>query len=160
VSVKSISLSDFESRASSGGGRLIYVKHDEQPWHTWRPGVRTRMWSGAAAGAIALHMGEQLFEPGTGAPPHWHYYEEHVTLLEGRAEIFYDGEREILEAPATVVFMPQKVHGFRNVGETPLHICGATNWPVNESFFVDGDGEALDTMRWWQSGQEQAATTS
>jgi quercetin dioxygenase-like cupin family protein len=117
----------------------------------------TRMWSGASAGAVALHMGEQYFEPGTGAPTHWHYYEEHVTLLEGRAAVWVDDEREILEAPATVVFPPQSRHGFQNVGEGTLHICGATNWPVNESFFVDDSGAVVDTMRWWQSDDEAKA---
>ncbi len=104
-----------------------------------------------------MHMGEQYFEPGTGAPLHWHYYEEHITILEGTVEVFYDGEVEVLSGGATVVFLPQKIHGFLNVGETPLHICGATNWPVNESFFVDGDGNAVETMRWWQSDQESQA---
>ena len=83
-----------------------------------------------------------------------------MTFLEGKAEVLYDGELQVLEAPATVVFLPQKVHAFHNVGEKPLHICGATNWPVNESFFVDEDGNALETMRWWQSGQEQPAKTA
>lgn len=133
---------------------MIYVRHDEQLWHTWRPGVTARMWSGAAGGAVAMHMGEQFFEPGTGAPLHWHYYEEHVTVLSGKAEVYYDGEKQILEGGTTVVFLPQKVHGFVNIGQEPLHICGATNWPVNESFFVDEEGNAVDTMRFWQSDQE------
>ena len=87
---------------------MIFVKHDEQPWHTWRPGVISRMWSGAASGAIALHMGEQWFDPGSGAPLHWHYYEEHVTILEGNAEVYYDGETRILEGGSTVVFLPRR----------------------------------------------------
>ncbi len=135
---------------------MIYVKHDEQPWHTWRLGVKTRMWSGAAAGAISMHMGEQFFEPGTGAPLHWHYYEEHLTFLAGTVEVCYDGETQVFEKGATVVFLPQKVHGFRNVGDDVLHLCGATNWPVNESFFVDESGNIVDTMRWWQTDQELA----
>ena len=116
------------------------------------------MWSGAKAGAIALHMGEQYFDPGAGAPRHWHYYEEHVTFLEGTAKVYYDGEAHIVEAPGTAVFLPQKVHGFWNVGEGKLHICGATNWPVNESFFVDDEGNPVDTMRTWLSGREQTET--
>lgn len=132
------------------------VRHEEQQWHEWRPGVKTRMWSGASAGAIAMHMGEQYFEPGTGAPTHWHYYEEHVTILEGTAEVWVDDERIVIDGGATVVFPPLSHHGFRNIGEQPLHICGATNWPVNESFFVDESGEVVDTMRWWQRDDEQA----
>jgi quercetin dioxygenase-like cupin family protein len=139
---------------------VIYVKHDEQPWHVWRPGVTTRMWSGAATGAVALHMGEQYFEPGTGAPPHWHYYEEHVVFLEGKARVYYDGETSIVDAPGTAIFLPRKVHGFVNVGDGPLHICGATNWPVNETFFVDEDGDVVDTMRWWQSDAESGAAAA
>ena len=133
---------------------MIFVEHSEQPWHEWRPGVVTRMWSGASAGAVAMHMGEQFFEPGTGAPPHWHYYEEHVTFISGKAEVIVDGERAVLEAPATVVFLPRSVHTFRNIGDERLHIVGATNWPVNESFFVDEDGTIVDTMRWWQHERE------
>ena len=136
---------------------MIFVKHDEQPWHAWRDGVKTRMWSGAAAGAISLHMGEQYFEPGTGAPLHWHYYEEHVTFLAGTVEVYYDGDTRVFGPGHTVVFLPQKVHGFRNVGDDVLHLCGATNWPVNESYFVDEDGNVVDTMRWWQADREALA---
>ena len=95
-------------QTSRRGREVIFVKHDEQPWHTWRPGVKTRMWSGASAARSPCTWGSSTSSPGTGAPLHWHYYEEHVTLLEGTAEVFYDGEREMLEAPATVVFMPRR----------------------------------------------------
>lgn len=79
--------------------------------------------------------------PGTGAPLHWHYYEEHLTFLAGTAEIHVDGDVEIVTAPATVVFLPGQKHWFTNVGDVDLHLLGSVPWPIHETMYEDADGD-------------------
>ncbi|GIW09921.1 MAG: cupin domain-containing protein [Chloroflexi bacterium] len=111
------------------------VRHAEMPWEEWRPGVLTRVWMAAPFGARQMHAIEQLVDPGLGAPRHWHYAEEHLTILEGRAEVFVEEEVEVFERGATVLFPSRSWHGFRNVGDGRLHVLGVFSWPVHETFF-------------------------
>ena len=123
------------------------LRHEDSPWQDWRPGVKTRVWSAAITGAKSAHMGEQIMEPGTGAPYHWHYYEEHLTIYSGTAEVRVDDEVAIVEGPATVVFPAQARHGFTNVGDTPLHIIGAVPYPIHETMIAD-DPKGTFTVGW------------
>lgn len=130
---------------------MIVVKHEEQPWEEWRPGVVSRAWATAATGAKQVRIAEQIFEPGTGAPTHWHYFEENITVMSGRGEFWVDGEHQVLELGTTVVVLATSRHGFRNVGDEPLHILASMSWPINEIIYEDDElgeawraGEALD----------------
>ena len=125
-------------------------RHEDSPWQDWRPGVKTRVWSSASQGANSLHMGEQICQPGTGAPYHWHYYEEHITIFSGTAEVKIDGKTAIVEGPATVIVPPRLHHGFTNVGEGELRIIGATSWPILEAGMVDDPDGVL--VRGWEPG--------
>jgi quercetin dioxygenase-like cupin family protein len=63
----------------------------------------------------------EITPPGGGPPPHYHENEDELFhVLAGRVEFFKDGRWT--EVPVgTSVFMPRGVvHGFRNVGSTPL----------------------------------------
>jgi mannose-6-phosphate isomerase-like protein (cupin superfamily) len=113
------------------------VRHDESQWYDWRPGVKTRSWSSAESGAKQAHIGEQLIQPGIQVPYHWHYYEEHLTIYKGKAEVRLAGETAIVEGPATVVFPAQSHHGFFNAGDEVLHIIGAIPWPIHQTQLVD-----------------------
>ncbi len=117
---------------------MILVHHDEQRWEEWRPGVRSRAWATAATGALQMRLAEQVLEPGTGAPTHWHYFEENITVLAGRARLWVGSERCELGPAATVVVPAQHRHGFDSIGEEPLHILAAMSWPINEVLY-DGD---------------------
>jgi quercetin dioxygenase-like cupin family protein len=131
---------------------MLMHRHDDMPWHGWREGVRSRVWSSAQHGANGMHMGEQIFQPGYGVPVHWHYYEEHVTVFRGTAEFTVGDEKEIVVGPTTVILPPQSTHGFVNAGEDELHIIGAANWPIHETMYAE-DPEGTVT-RGWEPGVE------
>ena len=59
---------------------------------------------------------------GTGAPPHTHNCDEHVTLLEGSAEVEIAGEVTPLVPDDTTYVEVGIVHCFRNTGDTPMKI--------------------------------------
>ncbi|MQB01304.1 MAG: cupin domain-containing protein [Actinobacteria bacterium] len=112
----------------------------EHPWEEWRPGTQSRMWSSQITGAETLRTGEQFHEPGGGAPRHWHPYEEHLLFLSGKVELFCDGEIEVHEGPCSVIFPPKAIHGFRNVGDEPLHLFAAVGSTIHESYYIEEEG--------------------
>jgi mannose-6-phosphate isomerase-like protein (cupin superfamily) len=126
---------------------IMIIKHSDSEWLSWREGVASRVWSSAQIGANSLHMGEQKIQPTFGVPEHWHYYEEHLTVYGGEAEVTVDGEKVHVEGPATLIFPPRSSHGFMNVGTTELHIIGASPWAVHETLFTD-DPTGVITRAW------------
>lgn len=63
-----------------------------------------------------------VYPVSSGAPPHSHNCDEHVTVLKGGAEVMVDGEVTRLERFGTT-YVPSPVpHLFRNVGDVPLRI--------------------------------------
>lgn len=126
---------------------IMIIKHNDSEWLSWREGVRSRVWSSAQIGANALHMGEQIIQPTFGVPVHWHYYEEHLTVYGGEAEVTVNDETMVVEGPATLIFPPRSAHGFRNVGESELHIIGASPWAVHETLFAN-DPDGVITRAW------------
>ncbi|MGY5106883.1 cupin domain-containing protein [Streptomyces sp. 900105245] len=76
----------------------------------------------SAAGENKITSGMSVYPVGSGAPLHSHNCDEHVTILEGRAEVVVDGEATTLEQYDTT-YVPSPVpHLFRNVGDVPLRI--------------------------------------
>lgn len=137
---------------------MIVVDHRTQELASWRPGNTTRLNIGAQTGATKLCIAEQWFEPGTGAPTHTHFdTEETITVLEGRAEVWSDGERAELGALMTVILPPHSHHGFRNIGEGTLHIWAAYSDAAVRTVYDDDpgarfaiggtEGEAVDAAR-------------
>mgnify|MGYP000892114553 CR=1 FL=1 len=64
-----------------------------------------------------------IVPPGLGTPPHYHTREDEAFyVLEGRAAFWREGEWE--EVPVgTTVFAPRGVvHGFQNIGTSPLRV--------------------------------------
>ena len=78
-------------------------------------------------------------------------------VLEGTGEFWSDGEHSILEAGDSIVMRPYTHHGFRNVGETPLHVLGIFSSSPAPTIFDDEpdrlveiggvSGERLDSQR-------------
>jgi quercetin dioxygenase-like cupin family protein len=102
------------------------VGPSDQTIEEWRPGVRTRLLVSAASGAESLCMFEQWSEPGRGAPTHTHFgFEEVILVVEGRAEVWIDGETSVLERGGTALVPPHALHGFRNAGTEVLHTLTA-----------------------------------
>ncbi len=90
-------------------------------------------------------MFEQFCDPGRGAPTHLHAVEEVLAVLDGKAELWLDGERAMLTAGQSVVVPAGRKHGFRNTGPAALHVRATLAAPVFEAWF-DGDAEAR--RRW------------
>jgi quercetin dioxygenase-like cupin family protein len=137
---------------------LVVIDHRKQEIASWRPGNRTRLNIGAAAGSQRVAAAEQWFEPGTGAPTHTHGdIEETVTVLAGTAEFWCDDERATLTAEMTIVLPPFSWHGFTNVGDDELHVMGmwsAASIPTeyleapDKTYAIGGtDGERVDAAR-------------
>ena len=102
------------------------VTPTDQTIEEWRPGVRTRLLVSAATGAGSLCLFEQWSEPGRGAPTHTHFeVEEVILVVDGRAEVWIDGETTVLERGGTALVPPHALHGFRNAGTEVLHTLTA-----------------------------------
>lgn len=127
---------------------MILVKHEEQPWDEWRPGVRSRQWASAATGALQLRVAEQVLDPGRQVPQHWHYFEETITILSGRAEFTVDGETAEGGPGTTLIINPLSHHGFRNIADEPLHITASMSWPINEMHYLQEGDEIM-----WRAGE-------
>src|SRR5262249_29062278 len=111
------------------------VEHERQASEEWRPGVLTRMRISAVTGARQLCVFEQWCEPGRGAPTHLHAVEEILTVLQGEAEFWLDGEQLPLSAGQSVIVPAGRKHGFSNVGRGTLHVQATLAAPIFEASF-------------------------
>ncbi|MCQ4211020.1 cupin domain-containing protein [Streptomyces longispororuber] len=76
----------------------------------------------AAGGENRITSGISVYPVGSGAPLHSHNCDEHVTVLDGEAEVVVDGEVTRLTRHDTT-YVPSPIpHLFRNVGDGPLRI--------------------------------------
>jgi mannose-6-phosphate isomerase-like protein (cupin superfamily) len=113
----------------------------------WRPGVQTRMLVSAANGAAQLCIFEQWVAPGNGAPTHSHPVEEVLTVREGEAEMWMDDVHVIVTAGQSLIVPAGRKHGFRNSGNTTLHVYAVLASAV---FEMTPEG-ATETVRRWSS---------
>ena len=120
----------------------------ESPVEHWRPGVETRMLFSADNGAASLCIFEQWVAPGHGAPTHSHPVEEVLTVRDGEAEMWMDGERTIVTAGQALIVPAGRLHGFRNAGTTTLHIHAVLASPIFEQTL---EGAAEPVRRWTTS---------
>ncbi len=113
------------------------VDHESQSCEEWRPGVRTRMHISALTGAVQLCIFEQWCDPGRGAPTHLHAVEEVLTILAGQAEVWLGEEKSSLTAGQSLRVPAGRKHGFRNTGDTTLHVQATLAAPIFEASFED-----------------------
>ncbi len=111
----------------------------------WRAGVETRMLISAQTGAKQLCMFEQWVAPGHGAPTHSHPVEEVLSVRDGEAEMWLDGERMYVTAGQSLIVPAFRLHGFRNSGTTTLHIHAVLASPI---FEATPEGASEVTRRW------------
>jgi mannose-6-phosphate isomerase-like protein (cupin superfamily) len=111
----------------------------------WRAGVETRMVISAQNGAVQLCIFEQWVAPGHGAPTHSHPVEEVLTVRDGEAEMWIDGERVHVTAGQALIVPAGRLHGFRNAGTTTLHIHAVLASPIFEQL-PEGASEVI--RRW------------
>ncbi|MFE2067225.1 cupin domain-containing protein [Streptomyces sp. NPDC059467] len=76
----------------------------------------------SAGGENRITSGMSVYPVGSGAPLHSHNCDEHVTVLDGEAEVVVDGEVTKLERYDTTYIPSPIPHLFRNVGDRPLRI--------------------------------------
>ena len=113
------------------------VDHAGQEREQWRPGVLTRMRASAMMGSVQLCVFEQWCDPGCGAPTHLHAVEEVLTVLDGKAEVWVDEDHATLTAGHSVIVPAGHKHGFRNIGETTLHMEAILAEPIFEAAYED-----------------------
>jgi quercetin dioxygenase-like cupin family protein len=76
----------------------------------------------SAVGSETIFVGQQWLEPGERVLLHTHPVEEALTFLAGSGEATL-GEEIVPIGPSVSLFIPPGVvHGFRNAGETTLHV--------------------------------------
>ena len=130
---------------------MNFINHDEQSREDWRKGVSTRMRISALTGATALTIFEQWCEPGLGAPTHWHPVEEVLTVLSGNAEIWIDGKQFRATAGHSALVPAKSRHGFRNTGDSELHMLAILAAPAFEAHY---DDRSEVSRRWWPENEK------
>jgi mannose-6-phosphate isomerase-like protein (cupin superfamily) len=86
----------------------------------WRPGVRTRLDDASPDGTCVF---EQWCDPGCGAPTHTHFEaEELIAVVTGTADFWIGDEHTSVCAGGSIRLPAHSWHGFRNSGDTELHI--------------------------------------
>ncbi|MEJ0067403.1 MAG: cupin domain-containing protein [Pseudomonadota bacterium] len=106
---------------------LTVIRHAERPTVPLVGGATYQPIVGDDTGAgVPVRTGIQVSPPGYSVPVHSHPYVEILTAIEGRGEVWLDGEdaRVALE-PGVSVMVPAHVrHSFGTVGDRPLVTLG------------------------------------
>jgi quercetin dioxygenase-like cupin family protein len=92
-------------------------------------------------GQFPIRTGIQTADPGYVAPMHSHPYTEILHILHGTAEAWLAGQEDRpvrLEAGDTLVIEPERLHGFRVVGDRPLRLLGTHLSPRRIVHYLDG----------------------
>ena len=121
------------------------INHETQPTEEWRAGVVTRMSISELTGSKELCVFEQWCLPGCGAPMHTHKVEEVLSVIIGKAEIRLGNKTTVLTASEAVIVPAGLEHGFRNVGESELHMQAILAAGYFEAY-PSPHGEAI--VRW------------
>lgn len=95
-----------------------------------------------------MHI-EQWVAPTTGAPTHHHAVEEVLTVIAGEAEMWVGEDHVVLSSGQSLIVPAGSRHGFRNVGQTTLHLQAVLASPILETTF---DGSVAPMQRWLKPG--------
>lgn len=108
-----------ETRANPNGCRLVHAEVAVTPSPS---GLRSQHIVTAAVGATSHFVGQQWLRTGDRVYLHTHPCEESLTWLHGVGEVTL-GDDVLPVGPGMTVFIPAGViHGFRNTGNTVMHV--------------------------------------
>jgi len=108
-------------------GHLTVIRHAERPLVPLAGGATYQPIVGDDVGdGVPVRTGIQVSPPGYSVPVHSHPYTEILTALEGRGEVWLDGEPGTvpLEPGVSVMVPPNLRHSFRALGDRPLVTFG------------------------------------
>jgi len=99
---------------------MTIIRHElQRPWRSASSGLLTREIVSRACGAGSVVVWEQRLLPGERIPPHYHEFEETLTLLEGELEVTLAGEAQLARARSTIFVATGVAHSLRNPGPAP-----------------------------------------
>lgn len=125
------------------------LDHNDQPTEKWRDGVITRMRMSILLGGRQLCIFDQFCDPGLGAPIHIHAVEEVLEVIDGRAEIYLNGETAVVSANQSVLIPAGMKHGFKNVETKILHVRATLAAPIFEASYENRN----EISRRWSWGE-------
>jgi quercetin dioxygenase-like cupin family protein len=125
------------------------LDHNDQPTEKWRDGVITRMRMSILLGGRQLCIFDQFCDPGLGAPIHIHAVEEVLEVINGRAEIYLNGETAVVSANQSVLIPAGIKHGFKNVETKILHVRATLAAPIFEASYENRN----EISRRWSAGE-------
>lgn len=126
------------------------LDHNNQPAEKWRDGVMTRMRMSILLEGRQLCIFDQFCDPGLGAPIHIHAVEEVLEVIEGKAEIYLNGETAVVSANQSVLVPAGMKHGFKNVETKILHVRATLAAPIFEASYENRS----EISRRWSPGQD------
>lgn len=124
---------------------MLIAREADREVDLWRDGVETRVYASAPDGSRQLVVFEQVCATGVGAPAHWHVVEEVLRVIEGLADVFVGDEQATLTPGDAVTIPAGAVHGFTNIGTTPLRVLAILASPIFEAHYTD---PPRDSRRW------------
>lgn len=129
---------------------MMVLDHNNQPIEKWRDGVLTRMRMSILLEGRQLCIFDQFCDTGLGAPIHIHAVEEVLEVVDGRAEIYLNGETAVVSANQSVLIPAGMKHGFKNVETNILHVRATLAAPIFEASYENRS----EISRRWSPGQD------